>query len=105
MIRGIVNDWQEAIIRLRLRGTDGTELEIDAIVDTGFNASLTLPLSVVTSLALVRRMGGSALLADGLTRSFDIYAVLVEWDGTLRETLVYELGEEPLIGMQLFCIN
>jgi predicted aspartyl protease len=43
MIRGTVNASREAVVRLRLRGPTGVEAEIDAIIDTGFTETLTLP--------------------------------------------------------------
>ena len=35
MIRGIVTDQREAIIRLRILGPTAQELEIDALINTG----------------------------------------------------------------------
>ena len=43
MIRGTVNARLEAVVRLRVRGLGGAELDVDAVVDTGFTSSLTLP--------------------------------------------------------------
>jgi predicted aspartyl protease len=61
MIRGAVNARHEAIVRLRVRGPSGVELDVDAIVDSGFTSSLTLPAAMVTALGLVRQLGGSAV--------------------------------------------
>ena len=41
------------------------------------------------------------MLADGSVRQFDIWDAEVEWGGTWRAVLVYELGNEPLLGMRL----
>ena len=71
MIRGLVNARHEAIIRLRLRGAGGVELDVDAIVDSGFTSSLTLPAATVIALGLVRQSSGTAVLADGSVRQFD----------------------------------
>jgi predicted aspartyl protease len=65
MIQGVVNARYEAVVRLRVRGPGGTETDVDAIVDSGFTSSLTLPITVVTALSLVRQSGGTALLAYG----------------------------------------
>jgi len=54
MIRGVVNDRREAILRLCLKRPEGTKLDVDVIVDTGFTSSLTLPTSLIASLGLVR---------------------------------------------------
>jgi predicted aspartyl protease len=55
MIRGAVNARREAVVPLRVRGPTGTELDVDAVVDTGYSASLTLPAAVVAALGLVAR--------------------------------------------------
>jgi predicted aspartyl protease len=50
---------------------------------------------------LSRQSGGSALLADGSVRPFDIYAAEVDWGGTWRPVLVWAVGSEVLLGMRL----
>ena len=42
MIIGVVNTHTEATIRLPVRAADGRELEMEGVLDTGFNGSLTL---------------------------------------------------------------
>jgi clan AA aspartic protease len=101
VIRGAVNARSEAVVRLRVRGPGGAEADVHAVIDTGFTASLTLPPAVVTALGLVRQSGGNALLADGSTRPFDIYAAEVDWGGTWRPVLAWAVGTEVLLGMRL----
>jgi clan AA aspartic protease len=101
MIRRVVNGRREAVVRLKLRGPSGIELDIDAIVDSGFTSSLTLPPTTVTALGLHRQSGSSAVLADGSVRQFDICAAEIEWDGLWRTVLVSAIGNEPLLGMRL----
>jgi clan AA aspartic protease len=101
MIRGVVNARHEAVVRLRVRGLGGIESDVDLIVDSGFTASLMLPAATVAALGLVRQSGGTAVLADGSVRQFDICAAEVSWGGTWRPVLVSEVGNEPLLGMRL----
>jgi clan AA aspartic protease len=101
MIRGVVNARHEAVVRLRVRGPGGVESDVDVIVDSGFTASLTLPVTMVTALGLARQSGGTAVLADGSVRQFDIWAAEVAWGGTWRAVLVSTVGNEPLLGMRL----
>jgi clan AA aspartic protease len=101
MIRGVVNARQEAVVRLRLRGPGGIESDVDAIIDTGFTSSLTLPATMVTALSLARQSGGTAMLADGSIRQFDICAAEVAWGGAWRTVLASAVGNEPLMGMRL----
>jgi clan AA aspartic protease len=96
-----VNVREEAVVRLRLRGPGGAESDVDAIVDSGFSSSLTLPPAMVATLGLIRQSGGSATLADGSVRQFDVCGAEVEWDGTWRAVLVYAVGNESLLGMRL----
>lgn len=101
MIPGVVNARLEALVRLQVRGPGGTVLGVDVIVDSGFTASLTLPMALVTALALTRASGGTAVLADGSVRQFDIFAAEVAWGGTWRAVLVSAVGNESLLGMRL----
>ena len=101
MIRGVVNARHEAVARLRVRGPGGAELDFEALIDTGFTGSLTLPSAAVTALGLVRQSGGSVALGDGSVRHFDVYAAEVEWDGNWRPVLVSAIGDEILVGMRL----
>jgi len=100
-VRGTVDARLEAVLRLRVRGPAGAEAEIDAVVDTGYTGSLTLPASVVASLGLARRSGGRAVLADGSSRRFDTFAAEVGWGGSWRGVVASALGDEPLVGMGL----
>jgi clan AA aspartic protease len=101
MIQGVVNARHEAVVRLRVRGPGGVESDVDLIVDSGFTSSLTLPTAMVTALGLARQSGGTAVLADGSVRQFDIFAAEVAWGGTWRAVLASAVGNESLLGMRL----
>jgi len=101
MMRGGVNARLEAVVPLRVRGPSGTEVVVDAVVDSGFTAALTLPAAVVATLVLSRQSVGGAVLADGSVRQFDIYTAEVDWDGSWRPVLVSAVGTEVLLGMGL----
>lgn len=101
MISGVVNQRTEAVISLRVRGDSGTELVVEAVVDTGYTASLTLPATAISALGLVRQSTAGAILADGSVRQIDIYAAEIEWDGSWQSVLVSALGGDTLVGMRL----
>jgi len=101
MISGVVTDDRQAVIQLTVRGPAGQEQEIEAIIDTGFDGSLSLPSSIVVQLGLPWRQRGRALLADGSESVFDIYEATVDWDGESRRIAVDEAETVPLIGMSL----
>ena len=101
MIVGQVNSRLEAIVPLRVRGPGGIELDLKAVLDSGYTGSLTLSAETIAALALVRQSGGMAMLADRSTRPFDIFAAEVAWDGGWRPVLVTAVGGETLLGMRL----
>ena len=101
MITGTVNADYEAVIRLFVHGPTGTAHEVNAIIDTGFNGFLTLPPALVTTLGLMRRSRGRALLANGSEELFDIYGVTVLWDGQQRYVEADAVDTTPLVGMSL----
>ena len=100
-IQGAVNARLEAVLRLRVRGPAGTEADVDAVVDTGYTGSLSLPLSVVEALGLIRRSGVRAVLADGSSRRFETFAAEVSWGGSWQGVVVSVFSDESLIGMGL----
>ena len=101
MIIGVVNTHTEATIRLPVRAADGRELEMEGVLDTGFNSSLTLSPAVIGSLGLRWRTRGLVMLANGSEDHCDIYAATVIWDGRPRNILVEAADTDPLIGMAL----
>lgn len=101
MITGIVNAYRQAIISLVVRGPEGQTQHIEAVIDTGFDGSLTLPPTLIAALGLVWRRRGRALLADGSESLFDIYEGVVVWDGQLRRVAVDIADIDPLVGMSL----
>lgn len=101
MIQGVVIARYEAVIRLRLRGPNHAECAVDAVIDSGFSASMALPSPVIAAFGLVAQSGGRAVLADGSVRTCAIHAAEVEWGGRWRTVLVAAVGKEPLVGVRL----
>lgn len=99
--RGAVNARLEAVIALRVRGPAGLEVEVSAVVDTGYTGSLALPTTVISALGLQLRSGGRAVLADGSVRRFDTYGAEVLWGGSWVSVVAAALGDEALLGMAL----
>jgi clan AA aspartic protease len=100
MIAGVVRS-DEGRIRLKIMGPQGRAKVIQAIVDTGFTASLTLPSALIVDLRLRWQRVESFTLADGSECIFDVYVAKVEWDGKVRTILVDEADADPLVGMRL----
>lgn len=100
MITGVVLA-DEGRIRLRVNGPRRRDHEVEAVIDTGYTASLTLPPAVIAALGLRWRSVGRGTLADGSECLFDVYEALVVWDGEERHILVDEAAADPLVGMRL----
>lgn len=101
MIEGWVDDGLEAVVRLVIRGSMGQEREIEAVVDTGFNGFLTLPVELVRDLGLAHYGFSSVFLADGSNVTLDVYVAYLEWNGRRRYVTADATGTRPLVGMQM----
>lgn len=89
MIVGAMNAQREAIVRLVVVGPGGQQRQIEAVLDTGYTGSLTLPSVVVSALHLPFRGRGSVVLGDGSESEFDIHEATVTWQASgvwLRST-------------------
>ena len=100
MITGVAKA-DEGRIRLKLKGLRGRRQEVEAVIDTGYTASLTLPPAVVAALGLRWRSMDRFTLADGSECIFDVYVAKVDWDGKVRTILADEADTDPLVGMRL----
>jgi|SRR5579884_3009244 len=101
MITGAVNPFREAIIHLEVQGLSGQSVEIEAVIDTGYDGYLTLPAHVISALGLPWHETTSAELADGSTVLFDVYRGIVVWNGQPRRIPIDEAETTPLVGMRL----
>jgi clan AA aspartic protease len=100
MIGGVLKS-SEGRIRLTVMGLRGRQQEVEAVIDTGYTASLTLPPASIGALGLRWRSVDRFQLADGTVVVFDVYEAKVVWDGKVRQILVDEAGSDPLVGMRL----
>lgn len=100
MITGVVNN-REARIPVRLRGPQEREQDIEAVIDTGYTASLSLPPVQIAALGLHWQGFGRGTLADGSECLFDVYEAELVWDGQVRRLLIDEADTDPLVGMSL----
>ena len=101
MIEGVVNAAYEPVIALAIHGPSGQTVEIEAVIDTGFNGFLTVTPALVTELGLVLEGSSRGTLADGNQVIFDVYDAAVLWDGQLKYVLADVADTTPLVGMSL----
>jgi len=98
---GNVNSDLEPVIRLIVRDASSQPKDVEAVIDTGFNGSLTLPQAFIAALGLPWLCRQQAQLADGSVQVFDVHVATVEWDGQPRTVEVEAADVHPLIGMAL----
>jgi clan AA aspartic protease len=101
VITGIVTADRDAIISLTLYDAGGNAFVVDAVVDTGFNGYLTLPLRVISALQLRLLRYTRITLADGSKRVTGVYEVTHQWDGLNVTVSVTDADGYPLVGMSL----
>jgi len=101
MITGQVDANLDALIRLSVQSPEGDLHEVDAVIDTGYNSFLTLPIDEVIALGLIYLGRGAATLANGREEEFDVYEAAVIWDGIERAVPVDAIEGGALVGMSL----
>ena len=84
MITGEVTAACEPVIRLRLRGPTGLELDLLAVVDTGFTEFCTLSASQIRGLDLPFQNAMPMELADGSEVTFGVYECRLAWERAER---------------------
>ena len=100
MINGTVVDLQ-ARIAVIFRLTDYPDIEIQCVVDTGFEGFLTLPAAAVAQLGLPYLIKINANLANNSSVETDVYLATIVWNGVERNVAVLAMGSRPLIGTAL----
>jgi clan AA aspartic protease len=100
MMAGMVNAVLEAALLLDIHGLTSQTTE-PAVIDTGYNGALTLPLSVIVFLALTPLGSRSVTLGDASQRVLDFYEAEVEWDGPRKNISVLCVEGDPLFGTTL----
>lgn len=98
---GIVNNNCEAIIKVAVGRIGLPKVTVDAVIDTGFTSFLSLPLSIITDLALPWHYRDVGTLGDGSEVVFEIYKSAVIWDGQNQIVDVAASDADPLVGMGL----
>ncbi len=91
----------QARMAVILRLPERLDLEIECVVDTGFEGFLTLPSAAITELDLPYAARIDANLADSSSVSTNVYFATIFWNGLERDIAVLGMGHRPLIGTAL----
>ena len=101
MIRGRVSSAREIIVPLELGKGDGRFEAIEAVLDTGYSGSLTLPSHIVGCLGLEQISRINVTLGDNVHRRLNARRGFLIWHDRLRAIPVLEASGPPLLGMRL----
>ena len=108
MIRGKVHSEEDALtgaprvtVSVANIADSSGALDVDALLDTGFTAYLTLSSEIIGALGLPPLGTRSARLANGQIEEFEVYAGLVLWNGHRQNVPIIRSDSEPLLGMAL----
>ena len=101
MIRGKVTSLKQAVIQLELVGRNGNAMLIDAVVDTGFNGHLTIPVNVAKSSDLQIRETREYQLGNGSLEEFLVYDANLLWDISPRRVGALATDGPTLVGMSM----
>jgi clan AA aspartic protease len=100
MIQGRVIGLQVCLgIVFRLPGQP--DLQIEFVIDTGFEGALTLPVAAVAALQLPFRTRFDARLADASRVTVRVHEATIVWDGQNTDVAVFAMGQRPLLGTAL----
>lgn len=105
MITGEVTPEREAIIDVRVAGPGGVEVQVRAVLDTGFNGSLPLPAALIAELNLPPRGSVPSVLADGSRIDAFICKAFALWNGRRVPIAVQQSEGDILLGMSLLLGN
>ncbi len=97
MMFGTFRDGHPRIL-LTLPQANGELVEIEFIIDTGFDGDLALPDHVAGTLEGAFSGFGGRRLANGERLQCRTYEIMVEWNREMRPTEVLILEGEPLLG-------
>jgi clan AA aspartic protease len=100
MITGSVSGLQVRV-GIPFRLAHGPDLEIEFVIDTGFEGALTVPVAAIEALRLTFYQQWFANLADGTNVAVDVYRATIIWDGGVKHVAVLAMGMRPLVGAAL----
>jgi clan AA aspartic protease len=100
VIQGFV-DGLQARINLVICPPGQSEVEVECVVDTGFEGALTLPPAMVAALKLPFLIEINANLANDANVKTAAYQATIMWHGRLRQVAVLAMGRRALLGTAL----
>ncbi|XHX76226.1 MAG: clan AA aspartic protease [Stenomitos frigidus ULC029] len=84
-----------------LYALDRAKVEIECVVDTGFEGFFTLPTAIIADLGLPYIAPIDANLADNSRITTNVHQGTILWHGVERSIPVLAVGRRPLLGTAL----
>ena len=84
---------------LKLIGTNGVEMDIPFVLDTGFSEYLSLPKDFLDALGFPEVSTDTITLADGSQIEVSLHNGVVVWDGQTQGVTIHCLGGDALVGI------
>lgn len=101
-MQGHVNNSLEPKLKIRLYASDGSSIDVEALIDTGCTFPLVVEKTLVEHvLRLNHVMDADVRQADGSSTLHPVYRGRIEWKGALREVNAVAMGNEVIIGMAM----
>jgi clan AA aspartic protease len=100
MIQGQVNGLQ-AQVGVVFRLPNQPDVEVEFVVDTGFDGALPLPPAAVAALGLPFFQEMDANLANDVSVRADVHVATIIREGQEIDVLILAMGRRPLLGTVL----
>lgn len=78
-----------------------SNIEMEFVIDTGFEGALTMPPEAVADLGLPFYQEMIANLADDSSIRVDVYRARILWNEEIHTVAVLATGKRPLLGTSL----
>ncbi|MDZ7291438.1 MAG: hypothetical protein ONB44_07650 [candidate division KSB1 bacterium] len=101
MTEGLINEHGHPLVEVEVSGSR-TTVKLSALLDSGFDGELCLPIEVAVPLGLELVAVQTVEFADGSTKKELVFDGRLRWEGELRRTQVYlTASEQALVGAGL----
>ena len=102
MMEGYVDEYGQGRVRVSVLGRK-MEITVDAVIDTGFDGYLCLPLQTAIQLGLELSGSIKVELADGTIKKEMVFSGLTEFGGEVRKArITLTESKDALIGTRMF---
>jgi len=100
-IEGRIDELLSPRLKIKVTGLRGT-IELEAIVDTGFNGDLCIPITLAVQIGLILEYIHDVELADGSRKRVPVYSCNIELNGLKRRAeVILTDGTDALIGANI----